>query len=101
MTIRPAAVSTARNWWLRSPNPSNANNVRNVNSDGSLNNNHANNGNSAAADCEQGEIKVRGIGPPKSKHSHRERQTFSERRNESRGRRRDPSRFCYQPRTLL
>ena len=52
MTIRPAAVSTARNWWLRSPNPSNANNVRNVNSDGSLNNNNANNGNGAVADCE-------------------------------------------------
>ena len=102
MTIRPAAVSTARNWWLRSPNPSNANNVRNVNSVGSLNNNNANNGNSAAADCEMSEIKVREPdGSSKSKHSHRERQTFSERRNESRGRRRDPSRFCYQPRTLL
>jgi len=36
---------TARNWWLRSPNPSNANNERNVNTDGSLNNNNAYNGN--------------------------------------------------------
>lgn len=34
-------IRTARNWWLRSPNPSNANNERNVNSDGSLNNNNA------------------------------------------------------------
>lgn len=55
---RLVVISTARNWWLRSPNPSNANNVRNVNSDGSLNNNNANNGNSAAADCENGENKV-------------------------------------------
>ena len=52
MTIRPAAVSTARNWWLRSPNPSNSNNVRYVRADGTLNNNNANNGNGAAADCE-------------------------------------------------
>lgn len=37
----------ARNWWLRSPNPSNANNVRNVNTDGTLNNNNANNTNGA------------------------------------------------------
>ena len=28
---------SARNAWLRSPNPSNANNERNVNTDGSLN----------------------------------------------------------------
>ena len=34
---------------MRSPNPFNANNVRNVNTDGSLNNNNANNGNGAAA----------------------------------------------------
>ena len=59
MTIRSAIISTARNWWLRSPNPSNANNVRNVNSDGSLNNNNAYNGNSAAADCEISEHRVR------------------------------------------
>ena len=31
--------------WLRSPNSSNANNVRYVNTDGSLNNNNAYNGN--------------------------------------------------------
>ena len=36
---------------MRSPNPFNANNVRNVNADGSLNNNNANNGNGAAAAC--------------------------------------------------
>lgn len=41
---------TARNWWLRLPNPSNANNERNVYSSGALNNNNANNGNGAAAD---------------------------------------------------
>ena len=35
---------------LRSPNPANANNVRNVRTDGSLNNNNANNGNGRAAD---------------------------------------------------
>ena len=54
---RRSAISTARNWWLRSPNPGNANNVRNVNSDGSLNNNNAYNGNGAVADCEDGSIK--------------------------------------------
>ena len=32
-------------WWLRTPNSSNAYNVRNVNSDGTLNNNNAYNGN--------------------------------------------------------
>ena len=53
---RGSAISTARNWWLRSPNPGNANNVRNVNSDGSLNNNNANNGNGAVADCENGSL---------------------------------------------
>lgn len=33
------------NWRLRSPNSGNANNVRNVNTDGSENNNNAYNGN--------------------------------------------------------
>lgn len=42
---------------MRSPNPFNANNVRNVNPDGSLNNNNANNGNGAAADCEKVSLK--------------------------------------------
>ena len=43
--------------WLRSPNPFNANNVRNVNPDGMLGNNNANNGNGAAADCEKVSLK--------------------------------------------
>lgn len=41
----------ARNQWLRSPNPGNANNVRNVNTSGALNNNNANNTNAVAPDC--------------------------------------------------
>ena len=41
----------ARYWWLRSPNPWNANNVRNVNPSGALNNNNANNGYGLAAAC--------------------------------------------------
>ena len=36
--------------WLRSPNPSNCNNVRNVNTSGALNNNNANNTNGSVAD---------------------------------------------------
>lgn len=40
---------------MRSPNPSNCNNVRNVNSSGALNNNNANNTYGAADDCEQRE----------------------------------------------
>jgi len=47
---RQGGSRKARNWWLRSPNPSNANNERNVNTDGSLNNNNANNGNWAVPD---------------------------------------------------
>lgn len=39
-------------WRLRSPNPGNSNNVYNVNTSGSLNNNNANNtGNGLAPDC--------------------------------------------------
>ena len=44
----------ARYWWLRSPNPWNANNVRNVNPSGALNNNNANNGYGLAAACFNG-----------------------------------------------
>ena len=33
----------AANWWLRSPNSSNSNNFVNVNTDGTVNNNNANN----------------------------------------------------------
>lgn len=40
----------------RSPNPSNANNVRNSNTDGSLNNNNANNTNGVVADRENARI---------------------------------------------
>ena len=42
---------TARNWWLRSPNPSNCNNVLNVNASGALNNNNANNTYGELDDC--------------------------------------------------
>ena len=38
-------------WWLRSPNVSNANNVRNVNSTGALDNNNAINAYGLAPDC--------------------------------------------------
>ena len=41
----------ARYWWLRSPNPGNANHVRNVNPDGALNNYDAYYGYGAAAAC--------------------------------------------------
>lgn len=41
--------SAAWNWWLRTPNSGNSNNVRNVNTDGSLNNNNAYNGNNGVA----------------------------------------------------
>jgi len=41
----------ARYWWLRSPNPANANNPRNVNTDGNVSNNNALNSNGAAPDC--------------------------------------------------
>ena len=40
-----------RYWWLRSPNVGNANNIRNVNPSGALNNNNANNTNGVAPDC--------------------------------------------------
>ena len=43
--------STARYWWLRSPHPWNAHNVRNVTPDGSLSNNGASHGYGAAAAC--------------------------------------------------
>ena len=43
-------INSAANWWLRTPNAGN-NNERNVNTDGSLNNNNANNANGFVADC--------------------------------------------------
>lgn len=44
-------TNTARNQWLRSPNPGNANNPRIVNNTGALNNNNANNSNAVSPDC--------------------------------------------------
>lgn len=44
-------ANTARNQWLRSPNPGNANNPRIVNNTGALNNNNAYNSNAVAPDC--------------------------------------------------
>lgn len=44
VSFDPGALwPSARNWWLGGPNPSNANNVRNVNTSGALNNNNASN----------------------------------------------------------
>jgi hypothetical protein len=43
---------------LRSPNVGNANNVRNVNPSGALNNNNATNSNGVAQDCEKRPHKV-------------------------------------------
>ena len=60
----------ARNWWLRTPNSTNANNVRNVNTSGALNNNNANNANGLAPDWEKCSHKVSFT--PKSKHSCKE-----------------------------
>ena len=55
-----------------SPNPSNANNVRNVNTDGSLNNNNANNSNGVVPDyVKLGSYKSKSI-RPKSKQLHKE-----------------------------
>lgn len=42
-------LTSAGNWWLRTPN-SNANNERNVNTTGAVNNNNANNANGVAVD---------------------------------------------------
>ena len=59
-------AETARNWWLRSPNPSNCNNVRNCTAAGALNNNNANNTYGAVDDCE---MRVRvGIVPKRCTH---------------------------------
>lgn len=105
MTIRPAIISTARNWWLRSPNPSNANNVRNVNSDGSLNNNNAYNGNSAAADCETSEHKVRaelpGTRPEIKALTQGVADLLRRRRNTGRGCRPGAPGSCCKPRRFL
>ena len=52
--IKRDSGSTARTWWLRSPYPSHASNVRSVDSDGSLSRSGAYSGSSAAAACEIG-----------------------------------------------
>ena len=52
------AVVVTRNWWLRSPNPGNANNVRNVNTSGAVNNNNVNNANGLSPDCVYSQLKV-------------------------------------------
>jgi len=49
---------SATNWWLRSPNTGNANNVYNVNTTGVLTNNNANNGNGCAPDRKHRQLKV-------------------------------------------
>jgi hypothetical protein len=49
---------SARYWWLRSPNPGNANNPRNVNTSGTVNSNNAVNANGAAPDCVYSQLKV-------------------------------------------
>lgn len=51
------------------PNPSNANNPRNINTSGSLNNNNANNANGVVADREIASLSKNNL---KAKHSHRE-----------------------------
>lgn len=49
--IKRDAAGAARYAWLRSPNPSDANYARIVNSSGEVNNNNAYNGNGVAPDC--------------------------------------------------
>ena len=46
-----ASTATARNWWLRSPNPGNANNARLVDTTGARGSYYASYGNGAAAAC--------------------------------------------------
>jgi len=71
--IKPNAVSSLTPWFLRSPNPSNANNVRNIKADGTLSNNNANNGNGVAPDCGNSLHKV---GASRNQHtSYNERST--------------------------
>lgn len=60
----------------RSPNPSNANNVRNCTPAGSLNNNNANNTNGVVADREKARFQVDQQWL-KAEHSHRGLGSFS------------------------
>ena len=90
--------SSARNAWLRSPNPSNANNERNVNTDGSLNNNNAINANAVAPDCEKCPYQVVYIDKSSATHTRSDRPT-SERR-EYYGRQRSLARPSFYMRPL-
>lgn len=63
-------MGSVRYAWLRSPNPSNANNERIVNTDGSVNNNNAYNSNGVAPDCENSPYQV--VERPKLCNSHKE-----------------------------
>lgn len=47
------SVKSAANWWERSPYSGNSNNFCNVNTDGSANNNNANNSNGVSPDFKQ------------------------------------------------
>ena len=69
--MSPCAFRPARYWWLSSVNPSNANNVRNVNTSGSLDNNNANNSNGVVPRLWESERQVSTI-TPNAKHPHRE-----------------------------
>ena len=89
---------SARNAWLRSPNPSNANNERNVNTDGSLNNNNAINANAVAPDCEKCPFQVVYIDQSSATHTRSDRPT-SERR-ECYGRQRSLARPSFYMRPL-
>ena len=51
MIIKSNAVSSLTPWFLRSPNPTNANNVRNIKADGTLSSIHAHYGTGVAPDC--------------------------------------------------
>lgn len=44
-------TASSANWWLRSPNCNNPQNVANVNTTGGYNNNNANNSNRLSPDC--------------------------------------------------
>lgn len=50
MRLAGDADGNGANWWLRSPNPNNANNAHYVNNNGNLNNNNVNNNNGVRAD---------------------------------------------------
>ena len=50
-------MSTARDWWLRSPSPGSAVFVRSVSTSGAVDYVYAYDGLAAAADCENGRVK--------------------------------------------